>query len=88
MFENLGLTTNERKDQAQVIAALKHYVDGCVNETIEKTQPSSSTSTVLLVSLRELAKTCNFCISDYLKKAIRDQIIEGLFDGDTIKELL
>ena len=41
-----------------------------------------------LVSLRELAKTCNFCSNDCLQKAIRDQIIEGLCDGESIQELL
>ena len=41
-----------------------------------------------LVSLRELAKTCNFCNNDCLQKALRDQIIEGLLDGEIIQELL
>ena len=41
-----------------------------------------------LVSLRELVKTCNFCNNDCLRKAIRDQIIEGLLDGEIIQELL
>ena len=41
-----------------------------------------------MVSLRELAKTCNFCNNDCLQKALRDQIIEDLHDGDIIQELL
>ena len=41
-----------------------------------------------LVSLRELAKTCNFCSAECSQKSIRDQIIERLLDGDTIEELL
>ena len=41
-----------------------------------------------LVSLHELAKTCNFCSNDCLQKALRDQIIEGLLDGEIIQELL
>ena len=41
-----------------------------------------------LVSLRELTKTCNFCNNDCLQKALRDQIIEGLLDGEIIQELL
>ena len=40
------------------------------------------------MSLRELAKTCNFCDNNCLQKALRDQIIEGLQDGDTIQEQL
>ena len=30
----------------------------------------------------------NFCNNDCLQKALQDQIIEGLQDGDTIQELL
>lgn len=40
------------------------------------------------VSLRELAKTCNFCNNDCLQKVLHDQIIEGLHNGDIIQELL
>ena len=41
-----------------------------------------------LISLRELAKTCRFCSETCTQKSIRDQIIEGLSDGDTIEDLL
>ena len=41
-----------------------------------------------LVSLRELTKTCNFCSEECTQKSIRDQIIEGLLDGDTVEHLL
>ena len=40
------------------------------------------------MSLRELAKICNFCNNECLQKAIRDQIIEGLSDGETVQDLL
>ena len=36
----------------------------------------------------ELAKTCNFCNNDCSQRALRDQIIEGLQDGEIIQELL
>ena len=94
IVENLGLTTAERKDQAQIIAALKRHINGRINETIERrnlrrrTQQIGETFDDYLVSLRELAKTCNFCTNDCLQKAIRDQIIEGLLDGEIIQELL
>ena len=75
---------------------LKAYVivKGRVNESIERrnlrrrTQHPGETFDDFLVSLRELAKTCNFCSNDCLQKAIRDQIIEGLCDGESIQELL
>ena len=41
-----------------------------------------------LCSLRELAKTCQFCDDSCAQHNIRDQIIEGLNDPDTIQELL
>ena len=67
---------------------------GQINETIERRnlrqrkQLSGEAFDDFLVSLRELAKTCNFCSNDCLQKAIRDQIIEGLQDGEIIQELL
>ena len=83
----------QKKDQAQIIAALKQYVDGRINETIERCNLRQRTRVGesfddFLVSLRELATTCNFCNNDCLQKALCDQIIEGLHDGDIIQELL
>lgn len=94
IVENLGLTNAQKKDQAQIIAALKQHVEGRVNETIERRnfrqrkQRQGESFDDFLVSLRELAKTCNFCSHDCLQKALRDQIIEGLLDGEIIQELL
>ena len=33
-------------------------------------------------------KTCRFCSETCAQKSIRDQIIEGLSDGDTVEDLL
>ena len=41
-----------------------------------------------VVSLRELAKTCNFCNNECTQKNIRDQIIAGLADGEAVEALL
>ena len=41
-----------------------------------------------LVSLRELAKTCNFCNDECMQKNIRDQIITGRADGGAVEDLL
>ena len=94
IVDNLGLTTAQRKDQAQIIAALKAYVDGHVNESVERRklrqrmQHTGESFDDFLVALRDLTKTCNFCNNDCLQKAIRDQVIEGLQDGEIIQELL
>ena len=93
-MENLGLTTVEKQDQAKIIAALKQHVEGLVNETVERrnfrrrTQQEGESFDDFLVALRELAKTCNFYSNECVQKAIRDQIIEGLQDGEFIQELL
>lgn len=69
-------------------------MEGRINETIERRnlrqrkQLQGESFDDFIVSLRELAKTCNFCSNECLQKALRDQIIEGLLDGETIQELL
>ena len=94
VVDNLGLTTEERNDSSAIIAALKRHVEGHINESMERRrrsrrmqQPGESFDDYL-VSLRELVKTCNFCSAACSQKSIRDQIIEGLIDGDTVEYLL
>ena len=73
--------------------AIQRYVEGRINESVERRtfrrrvhQPGE-TFDDFLISLRELAKTCNFCSADCTQKHLRDQIIEGLLDGDTTEHL-
>ena len=62
IVDNLGLTNAQKKDQAQIIAVLKLYVDGRINKTIEwcnywqRTQWVGESFDNFLVSLHELAK--------------------------------
>ena len=51
-------------------------------------QQQGDTFDDFLVSLRELAKTCNFCSDACCQKNIRDQIIQSLLDGQTVEDLL
>ena len=44
-------------------------------------QQQGETFDDFLVSLRELEKTCNFCSDACAQQGIRDQISEGLLDG-------
>ena len=94
VVQNLGLTDEQRKDVQVIIEALQSYVDGHLNETVERRnfrrrrQQSGETFDDYLISLRELAKTCKFCSDDCMAKNIRDQVIEGIWDGDTIESLL
>ena len=94
IVQNPGLSEDDKTKVSPIIAALKRYVDGHVNETVERRnfrrrfqQPGESFDDYL-VSLRELVKTCNFCSEGCTQKNIRDQIIEGLADGEIIEELL
>ena len=92
IVQNLGLNDAARGNAAQVIQALQWYVDGHVNETVERCsfrkrvqQPGEA---FFLISLRELSKMCKLCSEVCKEKNIRDQIIEGSNDGDTIEDLL
>ena len=94
IVDNLGLTTEQRGRVADIVAAIERYVKGQVNESFERRtfhrrvqQPGESFDD-FLVSLRELAKTCSFCTDQCTQKNIRDQIIEGLLEGDTVEDLL
>ena len=94
IVDNLGLTAEQRGSVTSIVEAMQRYVEGHINESVERRnfrrrvqQPGESFDD-FLVSLRELAKTCNFCSADCIQKNIRDQIIEGLMEGDTVEDLL
>ena len=65
--DNLGLTTEQRGKATEIIAAIERYVQGQINESVERcnfcrrVQQERETFDDFLVSLRELAKTCSFC---------------------------
>ena len=94
IVQNLGLNEEERTKVSSVISAIKRYVEGHINESVERrnfrrrSQKSGESFDDFLVSLRELVKTCNFCNDECVQKNLRDQLIEGLSDGDTIEALL
>ena len=92
--QHLGLTNDEKIDVVIVIQALQRFIDGHLNETVEhrnfhcRVQQPGESFDDSLISLRELAKTCKFCSDNYTERSIRDQIIKGIRDGDTVEELL
>ena len=92
--DNLGLATEDKKKVAKIIDALTKHMEGAVNETVERRnfckrrQHAHETFDDYLVSLRELIKTFQYCTDACVSKVLRDQIIEGLQDGDTVEELL
>ena len=94
IVQNLGLSNDEMKNAAIIIAAIKKYIDGHVNESVEcrnfrkRIQQPGECFDNFLLALRDLVKTCNFCSNECMQKNIRDQIIEGILEGDTVKDLL
>jgi len=94
IVDNLGLTEEQRGDATCIVEAIQRYVEGQINESVERrnfrrrTQQPGEAFDDFLVALRELAKTCQFCSDECTQKNIRDQIIEGLIDGDTVESLL
>ena len=94
IVDNLGLTDDQRKSVKEIVTAIEAYVNGQINESVERRafrsrmQQEGETFDDFLVSLRELAKTCNFCDDACTQKNIRDQIIAGLTDGEAVEDLL
>jgi len=66
IIQNLGLT-DQMKTPPDIIAAIHQYVDGHMNETVERRnfrgcrQQAGETFDDYLIALRELIKTCKFC---------------------------
>ena len=94
VVSNLGLPEQNKKEVKSIIKALTEHVEGTVNETVERKafrkrkQQQGESFDDYLVSLRDLVRTCNYCSDECSNKALRDQIIEGLYDGDTVEQLL
>ena len=78
----------------ETICAIKCYIDSHTNETVKRrnfrqcAQHPGEPFNDFLVSLHDLVKTCNFCSDACTQKSLRDQIIEGLLDGNTVEAIL
>jgi len=77
--------------KVSIVSAIKRYFDGHINESVERcnfrkcVQQCGEPFDDFLVALRELVKTCNFFSPCCITKSIRDQIIEGILNGNTIE---
>ena len=93
ILENLGFSETQRGSNEAILTALQRYIEGQI-ESVERRhfrqckQQQGESFDDVLVSLSELAKTCKFCSDECIQKSIRDQIVEGLMDGDMVEELL
>jgi len=83
--QNLGLTAEQRNDITQIIEALQRYVDGQFNETVgrrnfrRRVQQPGETFDDFLMALRELAKTCKFCMDKCTEK--KESAIKSYKEG-------
>ena len=89
-----GYNCCQLADVTEIVDAFKRYAQGQIKESVKrrnlckrKQQPGESVDDYM-VDLRELVKTCNFCTDTCIDKALRDQLIEGLRDDDTVEDLL
>ena len=94
VIDNLGLPAEDRKKIDKIIQALRDHMRGAINETVERRnfrkrrQNQHESFNDYMVASRDLVKTCCYCFNACVNNALRDQIIEGLLDGDTVEELL
>ena len=94
VIDNLGLPNEDRKKVDKIIEALKTHMQGDVNETVERRnfrkrrQHKQESFDDFLAALCDLVKTCSYCTDACVNKVLRDQVTEGLQDGDTVEELL
>lgn len=65
VVDNLGLTDEQRGDAARIVEAIQQYVEGQINESVERrtfrrrTQQPGETFDDFLVALRELERHAN-----------------------------
>ena len=90
IIQNLGLIEEQRGCVGKMICAIKHYIVMKLlnDKTFQRTQHPGKPFDDFLVSLHDLVKTCNFCSGACIQKSLRNQIIEGLLDSDTVEALL
>ena len=57
-------------------------------DTCRCTQQPGECFNDFLLALRDLVETCNFSSNECTQKNIRDQLIEGILNGDTVEDPL
>ena len=76
IVQNLNLSDTDMQDVAATMAAIKQYIDGHINESVEHrhfhrhTQQVGESFDDCLLVLHELIKTCNCCSNECTQKNI------------------
>ena len=90
---NLHIPEADRNKPEEIIKALRIHARGQVSVVMERrefnlrSQQPGEAFDDYLTSLRELAKTCDFC-EQCIDSLIRDRIVTGIRDGDVVEKLL
>ena len=71
------MTQHYKKDTVEIAERFKFF---------KQVQQENESVADYVAELRKLSKTCNF--GDYLETALRDQVVCGLSELTTLKELL
>ena len=90
---NLNLPAAARDNTVEVIKALRVHAHGQLNVVMERrnfnlrNQQEGEAFDDFYTDIKELAKTCEFC-DKCQSSLIRDRIVVGLRDADTVEHLL
>ena len=90
---NLSLSDEDMQKTGEVIKALRLHAQGQLNVVMERRnfnlrfQQEGEQFDDFLIDIKELVKTCAFC-SKCQPSLIRDRIVVGIQDSDTIEHML
>ena len=93
IYNTLGLTAEESKDEKVIIQKLETFAKGTVNETLERhtfnsrNQEEDEAFDDFLTDLKVLIKNCNFC-ANCIDGLLRDRIVGGIRDPSLRQKLL
>ena len=94
IVKNSGVCEKQGRRPENIVQVLRNYIYGNVNIYMEREtfarrkQASGESVKKYMVSLRELASSCDFCDEACKAKAIVAQMIRGLKDKSVVTELL
>ena len=94
IYNTLGLTEAEAKDDKVIITKLKEFAKGTVNTTLERHtfytryQEEGECFDDFITDLKYLSKNCSFCNTNCEEGMLRDKIVEGILDSTLRQKLL
>ena len=93
IYNTLGLTADEEKDDKIIVKKLGDFAKGTVNESLERhifynrDQDEDEIFDDFLTDIKVLIKNCNFCAT-CVDGVVRDRIVEGIRDPSLRQKLL